>query len=247
MGGDSKAPEQPDLIQLIQVHALRHEPVRLTIESNQGQVGWLCVHRGDVTHAHTAGGKDGFYAFVEIITWTGPQITLIERHEPDERNIDMPMPKLLLEAFWEAENHESDDPPMEVLPTGLEEETVSGDSEFGPPDGVTKAVIETAQLMSRIKGFVGISLLRAESAELVDTLGDRTKMTCPTWVRCIVRDAEQSAQLDNAIFTSTEFIDILIRPISDSDVMFFLRMDRASTNRGLLEVGLRQAREATGV
>jgi hypothetical protein len=234
---------QPDIVQLIQLHALRHDPVTLTIESAKHQMGWLCLDRGDVVRATTAGGKSGFEAFVEIISWEEPSVANVHREVVDTPNIALPLPKLLIEAFWEAQCHVSDDPSCDDLPPGLEEDTVTGKSEFGPPDGVTKTVIETAQRLSRMKGFVAVSLICAPTGALIETLGDRSQMTMPDWLGCISRAQREDPELEHAVFTTGKFIDILCRPVGDTDVSYFLRMDRTLTNRGLLEVGLRQARE----
>lgn len=233
----------PDLVQMIQLHALRLEPVKLTVESAAKQLGWLHLDKGDVIRASTAGGKQGFRAFVEMVSWELPRVVQLDREVTDLPNVDLPLPKLLLEAFWEAEAHISDDPSQELIPEGLEEDTVSGKYDIEAPDGVTKVVIETARRLSKIKGFVAVTLLCSGSGEAIETLGDKTRLRVPDWVSCMVATQRDVPDLEHVVVTTGEYIDILVRPVTESDVAFLLRMERATTNRGLLEVGLRHVRE----
>lgn len=239
-----KYKEEPDIVQMLQLHALRLDPVTLTIESDYKQLGWVCLDHGNVTRATTASGKSGFDAFVEIISWDNAHVSKLDRDSLDTPNLDLPLPRLLIEAFWEAQEHVCDEPPCDSIPEGLEEETVTGKSEYGPPDGVTKAVIETAQRLSLIKGFVAVSLIYAPTGDLIETLGDRTQLDLPAWVSAIVIAQRENPDLQQAVFTTSKYLDVLMSPIGDTEVSYFIRMDRATTNRGRLEIGLRQAREA---
>lgn len=233
----------PALVELIQFYALRQDPLTLTIESKSCQRGWIAVLDGDVVKAWTAGGKQSIEAFVEIVSWDGPSVVQKETVEVDDFNIDLPLPQLLLETFWKAQEHEPTDPRQERIPTGLEEDTVAGSTEFGPPDGVTKAVLETAQWFSEVTGFVAVALISAVSGAHVETLGKRSLLTIEPWFSALVIGVSDDDTFEQAVFLNEQFIDVLLPPFNDEQICYLLRMDRSLTNRGLVEVALQTARK----
>lgn len=231
----------PELVELIQFYALRQDGLTLTIESASRQRGWIALEEGEVIHATTAGGKEGVDAFVEIISWQRPNIVQLERAIHEESNVELPLPQLLLDSYWMALDHEPSDPMQAPLSEshGLEEDTVAGDSNFRPPDGVTKCVIQTAQKISEMTGFVAVALISSETMECAEILGDRARLAVPDWIYHVVAAQIADDEFEQALFMGEQYLDVLLPPIEGGTIAYLLRVNRRVINRGQLQVQLR--------
>lgn len=236
---DNSDKAAPELIEFVQFYALRQDPVTLMIESASRQRGWVAVHEGDVVRAWTAGGLRGVEAFIEIISWNQPSIAQLSTGEIDDHNVELPLAQLLLETYWKVQDWESSDPEQEAhLPVGLDEDTAVSEVDVGPPDGVTKTVLNTAQGLSQVTGFVAVALISTENGALVDKLGRRSKLDVPTWLSSVAIAQAGDDEAQKALFLSEDFIDVLLPPVGETYISYFIRVDRKLTNLGLLEVAL---------
>lgn len=232
----------PELVELIQFYALRQEPLTLTIESASRQRGWISVVDGDVCRAATSGGKRGVDAFVEIVSWTRPSIVELDAGHHDDVNINVPLPQLLLDTYWRSQEHQPTDPVAEAdEPTGLEEITAVGDVEYGPPDGVTREVIEVVRRLTEVSGFIAVVLLACDTGEPVEVFGRHRKIDVPPWLEDMVRSRDES--VEQLTMLREDYIDLVMPPIAEETPCYFLRVDRRVTNRALLEVAVRRARK----
>lgn len=231
--------DSPDLSELLQFFALRQDPLELTIESSSCQRGWIVVSEGNIVRAETAGGKLGFEAFVEILSWDQPQVVEVLSTIVDDQNIERALPQLLLETFWESREHEPTDPPQPPLPMGLEEDTVSREDKIGPPDGVTKEVLELAQWMSELKGFVALALICPESGAVLDTFGKRKLLDVPEWCLMAAQALSRDECFEKHVSVYEDYIDVILPPFEFAPIAYFLRMNRTLTNQGLVDAALK--------
>ncbi len=253
---DHDPADAPELIDLVQFYALRMDPLTLNVESATHQKGWIAVADGDVVGAWTASGIKGVEAFVEIVSWDRTRVSGLNREAFDERNIDLPMSQLLMETYWAAQDHTPSEPPasdpfvagdpftvFDSEERGLDEDTVSKalDEVLSPPDGVTKEVLECAQKLSELDGFIAVAFFD-ERGEIIETLGKRSRLEVPDWLSLVVESRAADPRSLQCEFMSFDHLDVLLPPVGESSISFLLRLDRNRCNRGLVAVALREYR-----
>ncbi len=235
-------------VDLLQFHALRKSPIRLTVESEEMQRGTLSVGSGRVLSVETASGKNGVAAFVEILSWVGQKIVEVSGVTEEEHTLSLPLERLLLDTAVRAATHAPTEPPAprpvsdlaERPASSLAEETSAYEDEPAEanqsPRLDRQRVVRLARELSKIDGFAALAIFDRNGTPAA-TFGKPTAFAAPDWLTRLI--AEASHDLHRCDFHHEGRFEILLLDLH-LDAVLFIRFEREPVNRGIVEHTLRR-------
>jgi hypothetical protein len=225
------------LAETIQFHALKAEALLLLIQDGIGRRGWIQLRDHEVVHSATASGIEGFDAFVDILCWDRPEVVDIRPHADEQKSIDVELSQLLLDAFWQADQHEAVEPSATTLdkPGVPDVDTVAGQTHKG--QNRLQFILEMAEKLTSLDGFVFASFIES-GGEVVDHIGEDPEV--PEWARATIKHLQTNPDSSYAVIVLDGFIDACVPLTSSDGIGLFVRVDAEKSNPGMLHLAIRE-------
>lgn len=225
--------ETISLPEMIQVFSMSAVPRLIRITDRDGRLGWIELKGGEVTHASTHGGVEGFEAVTEMMTW--PEVNaFVASRESDNalsRNINRSISSLLLDAFDASEDRapseeppEEDDYEIEEVSDGLSEKTQNFEHDIS-------FLLSLTSKFKNLTGFKVAHIIDMDSSRAVDSFGDMSILV-PEWAHDTLIRLRGEKNVDFTVVCSGPHVDFLIALAGDEPSMF-CRLERTKTNLGL--------------